>query len=560
MKASKVKELIKQSLLELEAEKKNTSNSGPMTPEEEEMIKRYEEEEANKYALEKEEPLEEATNNVHKLKTFLRRYINSGAQDSNDRYINIEWFSESNVKAKNLEELLNSLGIEYEYDLETDGGAKVHMFKINKEQVNKYILNKEEPLEEGDVMKKAREIVAKHKEMTEGEEGPEDISDYDRGKIETGKANTLARSINAAIVEVDPELHVETFAKGVAQVLKREYGSHLTKEFIAALRDNLRGYEDIVTEADRIVESWKRKNLLKETKKKHSKILKENAVPSKEEYNQALRDIQGLAGEVAKNRGESYESVFEKAKAGDDEILDIMWDKAWSQVVKYAINVITAYTRSGMTESKKKDRKALKESADLAVSKHSAGLLKALGARAKYPEDEIAYREVEKHLKAIATELGLDASLPFMEDEMYSGKAKPEEALKYTKEMFNSWLEDSGMTENEKPVSDYSERREREKDYTSAKSDKPKKSHTSDSYEESDYMKRRKKEMNEINDPDKETIESWYHKTNFYIDDLTPEEIEKGIQAHYEEWTAVKDQYGTIEDYFADVEKNGDWY
>ena len=39
MKASKVKELIKQSLLELEAEKKNTSNSGPMTPEEEEMIK-----------------------------------------------------------------------------------------------------------------------------------------------------------------------------------------------------------------------------------------------------------------------------------------------------------------------------------------------------------------------------------------------------------------------------------------------------------------------------------------------------------------------------------------
>ena len=66
MKASKVKELIKQSLLELEAEKKNTSNSGPMTPEEEEMIKRYEEEEANKYALEKEEPLEEATNNVHK--------------------------------------------------------------------------------------------------------------------------------------------------------------------------------------------------------------------------------------------------------------------------------------------------------------------------------------------------------------------------------------------------------------------------------------------------------------------------------------------------------------
>ena len=285
MKASKVKELIKQSLLELEAEKKNTSNSGPMTPEEEEMIKRYEEEEANKYAL-----------------------------------------------------------------------------------------DKEEPLEEGDVIAKAKEIVAKHKKMTEGEE---DISGYDRDKIEIGKANTLARSITSAISDVDPELHVDTFAKGVANVLKREYGAHLFQEFIAALRGNLGSFEDVVSEADSIVESWKRKNLLKES---------------------------------------------------------------------------------------------------------------------------------------------------------------------------------------EKPVSDYSERREREKDYTSAKSDKPKKSHTSDSYEESDYIKRRKKEMYEVNDPDKETIESWYHKTNFYIDDLTPEEIEKGIQAHYEEWTAVKDQYGTIEDYFADVEKNGDWY
>lgn len=188
MKASKVKELIKQSLLELESEKKKVSNSGPMTPEEEEMIKRYEEEEANKYALDKEEPLEEA-----------------------------------------------------------------------------------------DVMKKAREIVAKHKGMMNENEDSEDISSYDRDKIETSKANTLARSIASAIQEVDPELHVDTFAKGVADVLKRDYGTHLFQKFIGALRGNLGSYEDIVTEADRMVEAWKKGKALVESKKaKRSKMLKEN--------------------------------------------------------------------------------------------------------------------------------------------------------------------------------------------------------------------------------------------------------------------------------------------
>jgi hypothetical protein len=64
------------------------------------------------------------------------------------------------------------------------------------------------------------------------------------------------------------------------------------------------------------------------------------------------------------------------------------------------------------------------------------------------------------------------------------------------------------------------------------------------------------------NDPVKDVIEGWYWKTNPYIDidDLSPEEIERGIQDHYNEWNAVKDQYSKIEDYFEDVVKNGDWY
>jgi hypothetical protein len=55
MKRSDLKELIKKSMLEV------SPTSGAMTPEEEEMVAGYEEEEANKYALDKEEPMEEAS-------------------------------------------------------------------------------------------------------------------------------------------------------------------------------------------------------------------------------------------------------------------------------------------------------------------------------------------------------------------------------------------------------------------------------------------------------------------------------------------------------------------
>ena len=50
MKRSDLKELIKKSMLEV------APKSGAMTPEEEKMVADYEEEEVNKYALDKEEP------------------------------------------------------------------------------------------------------------------------------------------------------------------------------------------------------------------------------------------------------------------------------------------------------------------------------------------------------------------------------------------------------------------------------------------------------------------------------------------------------------------------
>lgn len=55
MKKADLKEFIKQTMLETTPKK----DTGAMTPEEEKMVADYEEEEANKYALDKEQPLEE---------------------------------------------------------------------------------------------------------------------------------------------------------------------------------------------------------------------------------------------------------------------------------------------------------------------------------------------------------------------------------------------------------------------------------------------------------------------------------------------------------------------
>ena len=78
MKRSDLKELIKKSMLEV------SPTSGAMTPEEEKMVADYEEEEANKYALDKEEPMEEASvilnhDEVYaKYAPLVKQYMDSG--------------------------------------------------------------------------------------------------------------------------------------------------------------------------------------------------------------------------------------------------------------------------------------------------------------------------------------------------------------------------------------------------------------------------------------------------------------------------------------------------
>ena len=76
------------------------------------------------------------------------------------------------------------------------------------------------------------------------------------------------------------------------------------------------------------------------------------------------------------------------------------------------------------------------------MENHREDLINALTARKRDKEDEDAYYDVENELQAIAKELGLDSSTPFMEDEMFSGSESPKNAYNYAKEMFTDMIED----------------------------------------------------------------------------------------------------------------------
>ena len=76
-------------------------------------------------------------------------------------------------------------------------------------------------------------------------------------------------------------------------------------------------------------------------------------------------------------------------------------------------------------------------------------LRKALKARQMSPENVKAHDYVKLWLETIAEKLGLDSTLPFMENEMFSGEYSPDEALAYAEEMFRSMLEDEGRLEED---------------------------------------------------------------------------------------------------------------
>ena len=89
-------------------------------------------------------------------------------------------------------------------------------------------------------------------------------------------------------------------------------------------------------------------------------------------------------------------------------------------------------------------KRVIKEStAQEVVTKHQRDLLKALIARQRNQEDEAAHDAVKEVLETIAKELELDPTIPFMEDEMFSGSENPKDAYEYAMEMFANMVNEA---------------------------------------------------------------------------------------------------------------------
>jgi len=93
------------------------------------------------------------------------------------------------------------------------------------------------------------------------------------------------------------------------------------------------------------------------------KDLKEDNKPSKEIYQQALKDIKPLIPVLShnlihqqglehndKNMIKLNQEIFDLVEKGDDDTLDKLWDLAGNSLLKNAINIITFYHKSNLTE------------------------------------------------------------------------------------------------------------------------------------------------------------------------------------------------------------------
>ena len=282
MKASEIKKLIRESLLEIETSKdkmkKPSSSSGAMTPEEEKMIADYEEEMANKYAVgPKEEPeLEEGKDVMSKAREIVSKHKGMMNEGENINSHSIKWnypdtdpdsedfYYERNPESRNY---TISLPI---YGTGPDGTMYKGLYVADVKSI--------EALDDLDI-DPAKIDNIRRAEMNENEDS-EDMYSYDKEVMEKGKVRQLKSKIIDAIDMIDPELHVETFAKVIANIVASEYGEHLYEDFLNALKaqtGSMTEGKEVVRQANRIVESWKRGKALVESKKaKRSKMLKEN--------------------------------------------------------------------------------------------------------------------------------------------------------------------------------------------------------------------------------------------------------------------------------------------
>ena len=87
------------------------------------------------------------------------------------------------------------------------------------------------------------------------------------------------------------------------------------------------------------------------------KDLKEEQKPSEESFNQAIQDIKPIIPQIShdiihreklehtkENIAKINKELLKKVYAGDDDILDKLWDLAGNSLLRNAVNIITAYT------------------------------------------------------------------------------------------------------------------------------------------------------------------------------------------------------------------------
>lgn len=279
MKRSDLKELIKKSMLEV------SPKSGAMTPEEEEMVANYEEEEANKYALDKEEPLEEALNKD--IKAFGQDLDKAFKAAGFDTLVLMRGPSaeQMNIVKTNPKAVLFLV-------TETRGAQTLAVY-VNPKQIQKAesIINKFQLSDfDGPVLTKG--WTAK---QVQGAINPGDIvkqdNDKDKGTwyfYRLAQVDTKVKSMEegsvilnreeiynkyAALVEKYMESGLDKYAaiKNAQDDLAKEYGatplniqSTISDYFDDQYRNATYANEDILREADEIVAAYAEKKTLNE--------------------------------------------------------------------------------------------------------------------------------------------------------------------------------------------------------------------------------------------------------------------------------------------------------
>jgi hypothetical protein len=281
MKRSDLKELIKKSMVEVAPKK----DSGAMTPEEEKMVADYEEEKANKYALDKEEPLEEALNKD--IKAFGQDLDKAFKAAGFDTLVLMQTPSaeQMNIVKTNPKAAL--------FEVSQTPEAQTLTVYVNPKQIQKAesIINKFQLSDfNGPVLKKG--WTAK---QVQGAINPGDIVKQDADKARgmwyfyrLAKVDTKVKSMEEASVILN---HDEVYAKyaplvkqymengldkyaaisKAEDVLAREYGatplniqSTISDYFDDQYRNSTYANENVLREADEIVAAYAEKKTLKE--------------------------------------------------------------------------------------------------------------------------------------------------------------------------------------------------------------------------------------------------------------------------------------------------------